>query len=219
MGIDAIAFLAAIGSLRAGLVQLSYAKLTRVVSRRRLLGGGGLLFGGGFIAQAFATSFLTFAVPERPVADRRLAAAPGRQRPPRRAVPGPAPRVRDLRPHRRRQHRHGRRRPPRRAAASRRSAGAGRPSCSGSSQPSSQSRSSPSSASAAPTVPRQSPAATSATRSGGSLGDRDLRWLYLTSVLGGGGRGLGVVNLFVAALPQRGAGAPSHRCTGRCTRR
>ena len=29
------------------------------------------------------------------------------------------------------------------------------------------------------------------------LRDRDLRWLYLTSALGGGGRGLGVVNLFV----------------------
>jgi MFS family permease len=29
------------------------------------------------------------------------------------------------------------------------------------------------------------------------LRDRDLRWLFLTSVLGGGGRGLGVVNLFV----------------------
>ena len=28
------------------------------------------------------------------------------------------------------------------------------------------------------------------------IADRDLRWLYLTSVLGGGGRGLGVVNLF-----------------------
>ena len=28
------------------------------------------------------------------------------------------------------------------------------------------------------------------------LRDADLRWLYLTSVLGGGGRGLGVVNLF-----------------------
>ena len=28
-------------------------------------------------------------------------------------------------------------------------------------------------------------------------GDRDLRWLYLSSVLGGGGRGLGVVNVFV----------------------
>ena len=36
----------------------------------------------------------------------------------------------------------------------------------------------------------------SARRSDGSCGDRDLRWLYLTSVLGGGGRGLGVVNLF-----------------------
>ncbi len=32
---------------------------------------------------------------------------------------------------------------------------------------------------------------------GGSIGDRDLRWLFLTSVLGGGGRGLGVVNVFV----------------------
>jgi MFS family permease len=29
------------------------------------------------------------------------------------------------------------------------------------------------------------------------IGDRDLRWLFLTSVLGGGGRGLGVVNVFV----------------------
>jgi MFS family permease len=45
------------------MVQLSYAGLTRVVSRRRLLGGGGILFGGGFAAMAFATSFLTFAVP------------------------------------------------------------------------------------------------------------------------------------------------------------
>src|SRR4029079_13280025 len=43
-----------------------------------------------------------------------------------------------------------------------------------------------------------------AARAGGSvrsalrsvLADRDLRWLYLTSALGGGGRGLGVVNLF-----------------------
>jgi MFS family permease len=43
-----------------------------------------------------------------------------------------------------------------------------------------------------------------AARAGGSstdalrrvLADSDLRWLFLTSVLGGGGRGLGVVNLF-----------------------
>jgi AAHS family 3-hydroxyphenylpropionic acid transporter len=31
------------------------------------------------------------------------------------------------------------------------------------------------------------------------LRDRDHRWIYLTSVLGGGGRGLGVVNLFAFA--------------------
>ena len=47
----------------SGMVQLSYAGLTRVVSRRRLLGGGGILFGGGFAAQALAWSFLTFAIP------------------------------------------------------------------------------------------------------------------------------------------------------------
>jgi MFS family permease len=43
-----------------------------------------------------------------------------------------------------------------------------------------------------------------AARAGGSsidalrlvLADRDLRWIFLTSILGGGGRGLGVVNLF-----------------------
>ena len=39
-----------------GAVQLSYASLTRRFSRRRLLGAGGLLFGGGFVAQAFATT-------------------------------------------------------------------------------------------------------------------------------------------------------------------
>ena len=33
------------------------------MSRRRLLGIGGILFGGGFAALAFATSFLTFAIP------------------------------------------------------------------------------------------------------------------------------------------------------------
>ena len=33
------------------------------MSRRHLLGIGGILFGGGFALQAFATSFLTFAVP------------------------------------------------------------------------------------------------------------------------------------------------------------
>ena len=44
-------------------MQLSYAELTRHVSRRRLLGFGGLLFGGGFAAMALASSFVTFAIP------------------------------------------------------------------------------------------------------------------------------------------------------------
>ena len=77
------------------------------------------------------------------------------------------------------------------------SAGAARRSSSASRRSSSPSRSCCSSARPARTGPRPSPAAASATRSGGSVRDRDLRWLYLTSVLGGGGRGLGVVNLFV----------------------
>ena len=63
IGVEAIAFLAAIGAFLAGLVQLSYAGLTRVVSRRRLLGYGGVLFGGGFALTAFATSFVTYAIP------------------------------------------------------------------------------------------------------------------------------------------------------------
>ncbi len=63
IGVDDVAFLVAFGAFAAGAVQLSYAYLTRVVSRRRLLGFGGILFGGGMAAQALATNFLTFAVP------------------------------------------------------------------------------------------------------------------------------------------------------------
>jgi MFS transporter, FSR family, fosmidomycin resistance protein len=63
VGVETIAFLAAIGAFLAGAVQLSYAGLTRVVSRRRLLGFGGMLFGGGFALTAFATSFATYAIP------------------------------------------------------------------------------------------------------------------------------------------------------------
>jgi MFS family permease len=63
VGVPTIAFLAAIGAFLSGMVQLSYAGLTRVVSRRRLLGYGGILFGGGFMLQALATSFVTFAIP------------------------------------------------------------------------------------------------------------------------------------------------------------
>ena len=58
-----IAYLAAFGAISSGLVQLTFASLTRTMSRRVLLGTGGILFGGGFAAQALACSFRTFAIP------------------------------------------------------------------------------------------------------------------------------------------------------------
>jgi len=63
VSVETIAFLAAAGSFASGIVQLSYAELTRRVSRRNLLGIGGILFGSGFAAQALATSFPSFAIP------------------------------------------------------------------------------------------------------------------------------------------------------------
>ena len=63
VGVETIAYLAATAAILSGFVQLTYAWLTRVVSRRRLLGVGGILFGGGFVAQAMATNFVTFAIP------------------------------------------------------------------------------------------------------------------------------------------------------------
>jgi FSR family fosmidomycin resistance protein-like MFS transporter len=56
-----VAILASVGSVASGVVQLSYAKLTRMISRRKLLAAGGMLFGGGFAAQAIAPNFPVFA--------------------------------------------------------------------------------------------------------------------------------------------------------------
>jgi MFS family permease len=80
---DTIALLAAAGSFASGAVQLSYAKLTRMISRRKLLAAGGVLMGGGFAAQAVAPSFPTFALvnvlsriggsPQHPVGNAILA--------------------------------------------------------------------------------------------------------------------------------------------------
>jgi MFS family permease len=79
----AVAYLAAAGAFASGVVQLSYAKLTRIISRRKLLAAGGLLFGGGFAAQALATNFPSFAMvnilsriggsPQHPVGNGLLA--------------------------------------------------------------------------------------------------------------------------------------------------
>ena len=67
----------------SGLIQLSFAKLTRVVSRRTLLASGGILFGGGFAAQAIAPTLPDFAAvnvasriggaPQHPVGNGLLA--------------------------------------------------------------------------------------------------------------------------------------------------
>ena len=195
VGVDTIAFLAAGGAFASGLVQLSFASLTRLVSRRRLLGAGGLLFGGGFVAQAFTATFPTFALanvlsriggsPQHPVGNGLLA----EQCPAERrcfaisahiaggnvgtvvvAVLG-APIIVEF----------GWR-------------GAaiifGLPAIA--------------IAIAILLLVRERGTDRAAAMAGGSvldafrriIRDRDLRWLYLTSILGGGGRGLGVVNLF-----------------------
>jgi MFS family permease len=80
---ETIALLAAAGSFASGAVQLSYAKLTRMISRRKLLAAGGILFGGGFAAQAVAPTFASFAAvnvlsriggsPQHPVGNGLLA--------------------------------------------------------------------------------------------------------------------------------------------------
>jgi MFS family permease len=196
VGVETIAFLAALGSFASGAVQLTYASLTRMISRRRLLGAGGLLFGCGFIAQAFAGGFGAFSVanvlsriggsPQHPVGNGLLA----EQFPPDRrgfaisahiaggnagtvvvALIG-APII---------------------AAFGWRGASIafGLPAIV--------------IAIAILLLIRETGTDRAAALASGSLRaafgrilrDRDLRWLYLTSVLGGGGRGLGVVNLFV----------------------
>jgi MFS family permease len=193
--VQSVAFLAAAGSMAAGMVQLSYAELTRHVSRRWLLGVGGLLFGGGFALMALATNFLTFTIPnvvarigsspQHPVGNGLLA----EQFPPER----------------------------RGFAISAHIAGGnvgtvviaviGTPllivlGWRGVSVVF---------GAAAVLIAlsvlvlvRERGTDRAAARAGGSsvdalrrvLADRDLRWIFLTSVLGGGGRGLGVVNLF-----------------------
>lgn len=195
VGIETIAFLAAFGAFASGAVQLSYASLTRLTSRRSLLGIGGLLFGGGFVAQAFAGTFAGFSIanvasrigssPQHPVGNGLLA----EQFPPER----------------------------RGFAISAHIAGGnvgtvvvaliGAPIILAFGWRG---------ASIAFGVPaiviaiailllvRERGTDRAAAVAGGSVRDafrrigrdRDLLWLYLTSILGGGGRGLGVVNLF-----------------------
>jgi len=83
VGVAAIAFLAAAGNVGSGLVQLAYGAITRYASRRSILTVGGVVFGGGMAAQALAPNFGTFAAanvisrvggsPQHPVGNGLLA--------------------------------------------------------------------------------------------------------------------------------------------------
>ena len=83
VGVESITFVAAAGAIASGLVQASFAYLTRHVPRRWLMGIGGMLFGLGFAAQATAPTFGAFAAtsivsriggaPQHPVGNGLLA--------------------------------------------------------------------------------------------------------------------------------------------------
>jgi MFS family permease len=83
VGAETVAFLAAAAAISAGFVQASFAFITRRFSRRLLMGIGGLLFGLGFAAQGAAPSFGAFALtnilsriggsPQHPVGNGLLA--------------------------------------------------------------------------------------------------------------------------------------------------
>jgi MFS family permease len=83
VGIEAIPFLAAMGAVSSGLVQATYGFVTRRVARRPILAAGGLLFGAGFALQAVTQSFAAFGIanvisriggsPQHPVGNGLLA--------------------------------------------------------------------------------------------------------------------------------------------------
>jgi len=83
VGVGSVAFLLAASNLLAGVAQLVYGPLTRVMARRSILGLGGLVFGAGMSATALATSWATFSAativgrvggsPQHPVGNALLA--------------------------------------------------------------------------------------------------------------------------------------------------
>lgn len=62
IGVGEIGLLVAAGNLLGGALQLVYGGLTRLVSRRAILGGGGLVFGVGMTALSVTTSWIPFAL-------------------------------------------------------------------------------------------------------------------------------------------------------------
>lgn len=196
VGVGTVAILAAAGAFASGAVQLSYAELTRRVPRRRLLGVGGLLFGLGFALQALAVNFITFAIPN---AVARIGGSP--QHPVGNGL------LAEQFPESRRGF-----------AISAHIAGGnmgtvvvaiiGVPLIALIGWRGASVTFGLAAAAIALLIlwlVRERGTDRAAAVAGGSardalrrvIGDRDLRWLFLTSVLGGGGRGLGVVNVFV----------------------
>jgi MFS family permease len=62
IGVGEMGILLAVGSILSGVVQLAYAPLQRIVSRRSLLGVGGLVFGGAMAATGLAASWAAFSL-------------------------------------------------------------------------------------------------------------------------------------------------------------
>ena len=83
VGVEAAPFVVALGAILSGVVQATFAVTTRHVPRRYLMGIGGILFGVGFAAQGLAQSFSAFAAtnvlsriggsPQHPVGNGLLA--------------------------------------------------------------------------------------------------------------------------------------------------
>ena len=83
VGVEAIPFLAALGAVSSGVIQATYGFVTRRVARRPILAAGGLLFGAGFALQAVTQSFAAFSLanvvsriggsPQHPVGNGLLA--------------------------------------------------------------------------------------------------------------------------------------------------
>ncbi len=60
IGVGEIGILVALGNVLAGVIQLAYAPLQRVVSRRTLLGLGGVAYGAAMTVAGLATSWASF---------------------------------------------------------------------------------------------------------------------------------------------------------------
>jgi MFS family permease len=83
LGVEVIPFVAAAGAVSSGLIQATYGFVTRRVSRRSLMTAGGLVFGLGMVVQAATQSLPAFSIanvlsrvggsPQHPVGNGLLA--------------------------------------------------------------------------------------------------------------------------------------------------